>query len=425
MNQGFIPIGQFEAVSNGGVDWTQAFAQAFAEAAKRGGGTVYVPAGTYHTRSIELLSNTTLYVDAGAVISFTDDIENYDLIDTEFEGIPSKAYKPLVYADHAENIAVIGQGTLNGNGQRWWKELREHKLAYVRPYMINFQYCKTIKIEDVTITMSPSWTVHPLYCDNMLVRGVTIKNPADSPNTDGIDPDGTRNLRILDCTIDVGDDCIAIKSGTEDTPDKHPSENITITGCTMLHGHGGVVIGSEMSGSVRNIAISNCIFYETDRGIRVKTRRKRGGAVEDVVVSNIVMDKVLCPFIFNMYYFCGKNGKMKYVWDKAPYPVDEGTPVLRNVQINNIIAKNVTSAAGFIYGLAEQYVENVQFTNCTVSMDPNGEPAVPAMLDNMEPMQAAGFYVRNASGIVFNNVVLKNVKGTIYDLDSTADVTIR
>ena len=304
-------------------------------------------------------------------------------------------------------------------------KLREHKLAYVRPYMINFQYCKNIKIEDVTITMSPSWTVHPLYCDNMLVRGVTIKNPADSPNTDGIDPDGTRNLRILDCTIDVGDDCIAIKSGTEDTPDKHPSENITITGCTMLHGHGGVVIGSEMSGSVRNIAISNCIFYETDRGIRVKTRRKRGGAVEDVVVSNIVMDKVLCPFIFNMYYFCGKNGKMKYVWDKAPYPVDEGTPVLRNVQINNIIAKNVTSAAGFIYGLAEQYVENVQFTNCTVSMDPNGEPAVPAMLDNMEPMQAAGFYVRNASGIVFNNVVLKNVKGTIYDLDSTADVTIR
>ena len=163
MNTGFIPIGQFESVSKGGSDWTQAFADAFAEAAKRGGGTVYVPAGTYPTRSIELFSNTTLYVDAGAVISFTDDIENYDLIDTEFEGIPSKAYKPLVYADHAENIAVIGQGTLNGNGQRWWKELREHKLSYVRPYMVNFQYCKNIKIEDVTITMSPSWTVHPLY----------------------------------------------------------------------------------------------------------------------------------------------------------------------------------------------------------------------------------------------------------------------
>lgn len=116
---------------------------------------------------------------------------------------------------------------------------------------------------------------------------------------------------------------------------------------------------------------------------------------------------------------------MKYVWDKAPYPVDEGTPVLRNVQINNIIAKNVTSAAGFIYGLAEQYVENVQFTNCTVSMDPNGKAEVSAMLDKVPAMQAAGFYVRNASGIVFNNVVLKNVKGTIYDLDSTADVSIR
>ncbi|MBQ7916467.1 MAG: glycoside hydrolase family 28 protein [Firmicutes bacterium] len=424
MFPGFINIHQFADASVNGTDWTNSFKQAFAEAAKCGGGTIYVPAGNYPTRSIEMVSNTTLYVDNGATINFTDDIENYELIDTEFEGLSSKAYKPLVHADHAENIAIVGQGTLNGNGQRWWSELKARNLKYVRPYMINFQYCKNIKLEDVTITMSPSWTVHPLYCDNMLVRGITIKNPADSPNTDGIDPDGTKNLRILDCTIDVGDDCIAIKCGTEDTPNRQPSENITITGCTMLHGHGGVVLGSEMSGGIRNITISNCVFYETDRGIRVKTRRKRGGAVEDVVVSNIVMDKVLCPFVFNMYYFCGKDGKMKHVWDKNPYPVDEGTPVLRNVQINNIIAKNITSAAGFIYGLAEQYVENIQFTNCTVSMDPNGEPAVPAMLDGVDPMQAAGFYVRNASGLVFNNVVIKNAKGEIYDFDDTVEAVI-
>ena len=145
MNNGFINIRQFEPATAGGTDWTSAFAQAFAEAEKQGGGTVYVPAGTYPTRSIELKSHTTLYVDAGATVSFTDDIENYDLIDTEFEGIPSRAYKPLVYADHAENIAVVGQGTLNGNGQRWWDELEAHKLQYVRPYMINFQYCKNIR----------------------------------------------------------------------------------------------------------------------------------------------------------------------------------------------------------------------------------------------------------------------------------------
>lgn len=426
MNPCFINIHQFKDASCGGADWTEAFKQAFAYAASLGGGTIFVPAGTYPTHSIELCSHTTLYVDAGATISFLDDIENYELINTEFEGIPSKAYKPLVHADHAENIAIVGQGTLNGNGQRWWSELRAHKLQYVRPYLINFQYCKNIKLEDVTLTMSPSWTVHPLYCDNMLIRGITIKNPADSPNTDGIDPDGTRNLRILDSTIDVGDDCIVIKSGTEDTPDKHPSENITITGCTMLHGHGGVVIGSEMSGGVRNVAISNCVFYETDRGVRIKTRRKRGGVVEDVVISNIIMDRVLCPFVFNMYYFCGKNGSMKHVWDKNPYPVDEGTPTIRNIQINNIIAKNITAAAGFIYGLAEQPVENIQFTNCTVSMDPNGSPAeAPAMMADVDIMKEAGFFVRNASGIVFNNVILKGVKGTIYDLDSSADVTIR
>ena len=425
MFPGFINIHQFADASVNSTDWTNSFKQAFAEAQKRGGGTIYVPAGNYPTRSIEMFSNTTLYVDNGATINFTDDIENYELIDTEFEGLASKAYKPLIHADHAENIAIVGQGTLNGNGQRWWKELKARNLKYVRPYMINFQYCKNIKLEDVTVTMSPSWTVHPLYCDNMLVRGITIKNPADSPNTDGIDPDGTKNLRILDCTIDVGDDCIAIKSGTEDTPNKHASENITITGCTMLHGHGGVVLGSEMSGGVRNITISNCVFYETDRGIRVKTRRRRGGTVEDIVVSNIVMDKVLCPFIFNMYYFCGKDGKMKHVWDKNPYPVDAGTPTLRNVQIDNIIAKNVSAAAGFIYGLAEQHVENVQFINCTVSMDPNGEAAVPAMLDGVDPMQGAGFYVRNASGIVFNNVVMKNVKGEIYDFDDSVEAIIR
>ncbi len=420
----FTNILSFEASSKGGTDWTDAFKEAFAAVKEQGGGTLFVPAGTYKTRSSELFSNTTLYIDNGATISFTDDIENYELIDTEFEGRPSKAYKPLIYADHAENIALVGHGTVNGNGQRWWKELRARNLKYVRPYMINFQYCTNVKIEGINITMSPSWTIHPLYCDNVLIRGVNIKNPWDSPNTDGMDPDGTKNLRIEGCTIDVGDDCIVLKSGTEDTPNPRPCENVTITGCNMLHGHGGVVIGSEMSGGVRNVAITNCVFYETDRGVRVKTRRLRGGTVEDVVISNIIMDKVLCPFVFNMYYFCGPRGRDAFVRDPNPAPVTERTPAFRNIQINNIIAKNITSCAGFMDGLPESLIENIQFTNCTVTMDPDGAPAVPAMADQVPEMQAAGFYVRRAKGIVFNNVVLKNVKGQLYDLDDTADVSI-
>ncbi|MBQ6240842.1 MAG: glycoside hydrolase family 28 protein [Firmicutes bacterium] len=424
MNTAFTNILNYAAASREGQDWTEAFRQAFAEIAEQGGGILFVPAGQYPTRSVQLYSNTTLWVDAGATLKFTDDIENYELIDTEFEGIATKAYKPLVFADHAENIALIGRGTLDGSGQRWWTELRARKLAYTRPNLVCFQYCRNIKIEDVTLTMSPSWTIHPLYCDNMLIRGVTIRNPWDSPNTDGMDPDATSNLRIEGCTVDVGDDCIVLKSGTEDTPEKHPCENITITGCTMLHGHGGVVIGSEMSGGVRNVVISNCVFYETDRGIRVKTRRRRGGVVEDVIISNIVMDKVLCPFVFNMYYNCGKDGRTPFVRDKNAQPVDEGTPILRNVQINNIIARDITSCAGFINGLPEMPVDNVQFNNCSVTMAAEAEAALPAMADEVPMMKQSGFYVRNAKGIIFNNVVLKGIQGGIYDLDGTADVTI-
>ena len=182
------------------------------------------------------------------------------------------------------------------------------ELPYGRPYLICFEHCKHVKILDVKLTMSPAWTVHPLYCEDLEVRGISIRNPWNSPNTDGINPDGCQNVRIADCLVDVGDDCITLKSGTEETPEKQPCENITITNCNLVHGHGGVVIGSEMSGGVRNVTITNCVFQDTDRGIRVKTRRGRGGVMESVLVSNVMMERVLCPFVFNMYYQCGAQG---------------------------------------------------------------------------------------------------------------------
>lgn len=420
-----IRITDFYSHSCQGEDWTAAFAAAIQTVSSLGGGTIYIPSGEYPSRSIELLSHTALYLEAGAIIRFLDTIESYDLIETESEGRPVLCYKPLIFADHAEDIAIRGQGTLDGNGGVWWKAQHSRTLTHGRPPMLHFQYCQHICLEDITILRSPFWTVHPLYCDDMLIRGVTIQNPPDSPNTDGIDPDSTRNLRIVDCTIDVGDDCIAIKSGTEEISSPLPSENITITGCTMLHGHGGVVLGSEMSGGIRNVVISNCIFYETDRGIRIKTRRRRGGVVEDIIASNIVMDRVLCPFVINLFYWGGRIGKQPFVRDRNPHPVDTGTPLVRNILLDNIIAKNVTSAAGFLCGLPEQPIENIQLNHCTVSMDPTAAPALPAMLEGIEPMQAAGLYVRNATNVTFNNMVLKNVQGTTYDLDSTAEISIR
>jgi polygalacturonase len=193
----------------------------------------------------------------------------------------------------------------------------------------------------------------------------------------------------------------------------------------MVHGHGGIVIGSEMSGIIRNVTVSNCVFQDTDRGIRMKTRRKRGGAMEKLTFNNIIMDNVLCPFTFNMYYCCGTTEKDRHVWEKLPYPIDEGTPAIRDILISNIIATKVTAAAGFMYGLAEQFVENVTFTNCNISMNPEGEPGKPDMLGNLEPMKAAGFFIRNARNIVFQNVRIDNNLGEKIDTDDTVGLAIR
>ena len=267
--------------------------------------------------------------------------------------------------------------------------------------------------------------MHPLYCEDVAITGISVKNPWDSPNTDGINPDGCRNVRIYNCQVDVGDDCITLKSGTEKTPERRPLENVTITNCNMIHGHGGIVIGSEMSGGVRNVTVSNCVFRDTDRGIRVKTRRKRGGTVENLLLNNIVMDRVSCPFVFNMYYYCGPEGKERYVWDKEPYPADEGTPVFRNIHISNVSVTDAAASAGFVYGLPEQPVSNVTFSNVSITMDPDGKPGLPAMMGQLEPVSGAGFFLRNAEGFVFDNVKIRGTKGPELDLDESVDLSIR
>lgn len=418
-----LNIEEYQEFSNEEKDWTESFKKAVAALEEKGGGTLFIPSGNYPTHSIRLKSNMTLHLDAGATLFFLDDIENYERIDSEFEGVPVEMYMPCIYVDHAEHVSIIGQGTIDGNGKRWWREAKT--LPYKRPYLICFQYCNHVKIESVYLINSPVWTVHPMYCNDVMIHGVSIKNPADSPNTDGINPNSSSNVRISNCLIDVGDDCIAIKAGTEATPAKRPCENITITNCNMIHGHGGIVIGSEMSGTVRNVSVSNCVFQDTDRGIRLKTRRKRGGAMEMLTFNNIIMDRVICPFIFNMYYYCGTSEKDRYVWDKDAYPVDEGTPGIRNIMISNVMVTNATAAAGFIYGLAEQYVENITFSNCRISMNPQGTPGMPAMMGHMEPMKSAGFFIRNAKGIIFDNVTFNNVTGEEIDKDDTVDLVER
>ena len=415
-------IMEFGAVPDGKTISTHAFDSAIEACVKAGGGMVYVPAGVFKTGPIELKSNITLYLENGSRIIFNDSIKDHPFVETYWEGKACTAYSPLIFAQEAENIAITGLGKLDGSGAVWWHAHNNGNINYPRPRFIGFQNCSNILIEGITLMNSPSWTINPVFCENVTVNNVTIINPKDSPNTDGINPDSCKNVHISNCSIDVGDDCIAIKAGTEERNPNQLCQNITITNCTMLHGHGGVVIGSEMSGGVRNVTISNCIFEGTDRGIRIKTRRKRGGIVENIRVSNIIMEKVICPFVINMYYKCGTSERDKWVWEEIPYPISEDTPIIRDIYFSSITARDISAAAGFICGLAEMPVERISFSDINIEMAEDPISDIPAMTHKIEPMKKQGFILRHTKDIKFNNVKIYNNEGNMYCLEDSNEI---
>nr|WP_225417288.1 glycoside hydrolase family 28 protein [Lapidilactobacillus mulanensis] len=419
-------ITELDAQSNPGLV-TQEIQQGIDQLASLGGGRLVIPTGHFMTGAIELKSNVELHLESGAVLTFSDNQADYPVVSSRWEGVERQVYQPCIYAHDAVNISITGFGKLDGNGQNWWHVFREdrEKLVHPRPQFVGFDNCDRVVLRDFQIENSPSWTIHPVNCQNVTIDNLSIKNPADSPNTDGIDPESCRNVRIANCQIDVGDDCIAIKAGTEENPERIACENITITNCTLLHGHGGVVLGSEMSGGIKNVTISNCVFKQTDRGIRLKSRRGRGGLVESLTVNNIIMDGTICPFVLNLYYFCGPKGKEDYVSDKTPYPVDRRTPEFKQIHFSNIIAKNVSSAAGYVYGLPEKVVSDVQFSNIQVEMV--GQNAVadkPAMMAGIEPMTNRGFTLINADGVTFDNFQIKNFQGPAFNIQAAKHVQL-
>lgn len=362
-----------------------------------GGGTLFFPAGTYLTGAIRMKSHITLELEAGATLLFSDSFDDYlPFVEVRHEGVMMKSFSPLIYAVDAENITIKGEGTLDGQGKAWWteffriyvdlekngmRELNKYqplwekendvealyaetnedwhgtlKRRFFRPPFIQPVRCKNVRIEGVKIVNSPFWTVNPEFCDNVIVKGVTIHN-VPSPNTDGINPESCRNVHISDCHISVGDDCITIKSGRDAQARRLnvPCENITITNCTMLSGHGGVVIGSEMSGSVRKVTISNCVFDGTDRGIRIKSTRGRGGVVEDIRVSNILMSNIKREaIVLNLKY------------SKMPAePKSERTPIFRNISISGLTAVDVKTPIKIV-GLEEAPVSDIDLRDISV-----------------------------------------------------------
>ena len=404
---------------------TPALQSAIDACAAGGGGTVYLPAGQYLTGSLFLQNNISLHLDSGAAILGSENPDDYPIIHSRWEGKHQDTHAPLITGENLNNISVVGRGTINGQGSVWWKAKKDGTLEHPRPRLIGFSDCTNILIEGITATNSPSWTINPIHCQNVNIRGITIINPADSPNTDGINPDSCRLVRISDCYVSVGDDCITIKSGTEhEHPDRYaPCRDITITNCTLERGHGGVVIGSEMSGGVKNVVISNCVFIGTDRGIRIKSRRGRGGAIEDIRVSNIIMDGVLCPFTMNLYYHIGVRGNTD-VSDKKPRSVDNSTPRLRRIHFSHITAREVKHAAGFLYGLAEMPLEDISFTDISISISEEADSGYPEMADDIPSMSQAGFFIRNARHLRLENVEVTGQVGEAFDMDDSVEAVI-
>jgi len=394
------------------------------------GGRVLFPEGTYLVSPIFLKSDITIELGKGARLLGSKERERYpvlpglvssaktgeDLYLASWEGEAADCFASLITGIGVKNVSIIGEGIIDGNADygNWWHDVKTKRTAW-RPRTVFLNKCENILIEGITIQNSPSWTIHSLMCQNMKVIGANIENPKDAPNTDGFDPESCSNVLVLGSRFSVGDDCIAIKSGKFITSRKYPipSKDIYIRNCLMEFGHGAVVIGSEMSGGVRDVYVERCIFESTDRGIRIKTRRGRGdtGIIDGIHASNLIMRKVKTPFTVNCFYFCDTDGKTEYVWSKEKLTVDERTPYVGSICLKDIFCTDTQVAAGFIYGLPERKVEKLVLDNIHIHFDAAAEADYPEMLSFVEPMLREGFYFNNIRKLVLKNITLENSAG--------------
>lgn len=383
-------ITRFGARPGGKTDCTEAFGRAIDACTKAGGGRVLVPRGEFLTGAIHLRSNVNLHLEKDSVVRFSQDERHYlPLVFTRWEGLECMNYSPLIYAYRQENIAVTGSGTLDGRADcaHWWpwkgrtdcgyrkgdpSQQKARALlgemgdrdepvskrafgpgSYLRPMFIQPYACRNVLIEGITIHNSPMYEVHPVLCRNVTVRGLMIST--HGPNNDGCDPECSADVLIDGCTFDTGDDCIAIKSGRnrDGRRVKTPSENLVIRGCVMKDGHGGVTIGSEASGGVRNVFAEDCRMDSPnlDRVLRLKTNSVRGGTIENIFMRNITAGQVSGAAVdIDLYYEEGPSGK---------FP-----PTVRNVAVRNLTCRYSRQALN-LRGYADAPIQNVRLEQCT------------------------------------------------------------
>ena len=481
-------ISRYGAKADGITVNTKAINQAIEICNAAGGGTVLVPKGLWVTGPIVLKSNVNLHLEKGALLQFSKNYDDYPIVLTTWEGQESYRCQAPIWGVDLENIAITGEGVLDGGGDAWRAIKREKQTAgqwanliksggvvdekqnnwypsekslkgnmipnagrilngvkptpeelasykdFLRPNMLSLTRCKNIIIEGVTFQNSPAWTMHPLLCEHITVKNVNVSNPWYAQNSDAIDLESCRNGVLEGCTFSTGDDGITIKSGRDEQGRKRgvPTENFVIKDCIVYHAHGGFVIGSEMSGGVRNMFISDCTFMGSDVGLRFKTARGRGGVVNNIYVNNINMTDIPGEAVlFDMYYAAkdpvradGKENELPVI--KAE-PLGEGTPQFKDFYIQNIVCKGAETAI-LIRGLPEMTIKNINIENAMIEAN-KGLVCVEAedvSLKNITLLtkDKTIMQVQNSKNVVLDNIKYADGKDVLLKVmgDKSADI---
>lgn len=389
-------VTDYGAVADGKTMNTVAINTAIENCSREGGGKVVISGGEFLTGAVHLKTNVNLVVEEGAVLKFSRDPKDYlPLVQTRWEGNDCFNYSPLIYANGQTNIAITGKGTIDGQAglEYWWPwkgfgrgnngerlpsqidpegrplltnwdnsetplvERRMGEGHYLRPQLINFIYCQNVKIEDVTLLNSPFWVIHPLLSENIIVRNVNINS--HGPNSDGCDPESCKNVLIENCTFNTGDDCIALKSGRnyDGRRNNVPIENVLIRNCKMKDGHGGVVMGSEISAGCKNIFAENCEMNSPnlERVIRIKTNNQRGGISDGIYVRNLTVGQVREAVVKINCSYDPREGQGKFM------------PVVKNVYVSNVTSEKSRYGLSLMGIKGENCVENIWINNCEFS----------------------------------------------------------
>lgn len=448
-----VDIRDFGAKADGETLNTEAINNAIKAVSEKGGGKVVIPEGLWLTGPVVLQNNVNLHVEKNALVLFSGDADLYPLVRTSFEGLDMLRCQSPISAMNAENIAITGYGVLDGSGDSWrpvkrnkmtdgqWKSLLksggvvdesgkvwypnegalkasiltgskekreisdsewEGMKRWLRPVLLSIVKSKRVLLEGVTFRNSPSWCLHPLSCEDLTLNGVKVFNPWYSQNGDALDVESCKNVVVTNSLFDAGDDAICIKSGKDADGRRRgePCENVLVKNNTVLHGHGGFVVGSEMSGGVRNVYVADCTFIGTDVGLRFKSTRGRGGVVENVYVDNINMINIPGDALIADLYYAVKDAP------GAPVPaVTEETPSFKNIHISNISCKGAGRAM-FLNGLPEMPIENFSVRNMRITDAQKGA------------------FINKVAGVTLENIEIETADNTYLQVENTTNITI-